>query len=1054
MTENKVVLRLVLVCMLVVLFGGIAKAERSVDSGELLFSDGLPAEWLPLLTKEPSALDLQDRHALVRLLINRDLAASARYVLDQTPKDDAADATSDLTSEALRAHLAVLSGDVGNAQTDIAALLVALASRTDIDRISLESDLVAVLKRLRALGAYGELFRLLSDAANAHPDWAGLEVEALLWSRVFSGLVAADKKAAERLNVCATVDDCLAWTGYASETSNGSGLYFAALRAWRLAHDAADIERVLRATLALGLEQMSDSVLSDWLHHSPVPASLAELLDDRPDLVNAHIDDLKAMAVDWKAVDRWRMARVAFAIGDRAWLKALILQEKENLSGAEELIEALRTLALLSRELKAAKAKACSDRLGQLLQRAERMKVEPQTAAQIVLLRMPKLEGAALASFVALAKQANEAKTQIATLTAALGLLRNEQEKAIGMLSERLFDPENADLWRAELLFSVLADQSLKSKMELRGQALQILHQASAPTQMIIRFRIAKLADDRGEMRNVIVQAAQPDFDIWTRLLIAREALDLRMRSEAQAILLTLEPTLGPDEARFAIRLWFDLNAHERALALVYQLEGTKAVDSLRLARLLSADYRAWLARLTSAPRHTRISIDIYTQQVLRSLNRHLVKRDASALFAECVAIMQAMQIMPRIDDLSQDVGLRLAMHEIRRDLDASVFDAYKRFTDSAPQPLEVWIDLALLFAQNTNSDFFAVLWQQAQTAILSESQLSALATSLRTRPDNQLVAQRRQVEARLREMTVNQGEAASLMKFAWWMTAVSYKVRDDTAQARKVLNESLALLKIAIGGLEDRLLDDRYVMPSLENNQDITIEMTSLDSERDLSSAAIRDGLVKRQWLIEDCLRTITPAESYPPANLSIWTDVDGLVVETMISGLTGAGKKEEFCIAQRLKSLRIDDVDTPFGYARFKLELSGSPPTGYTEADRKLFREKLNAQQAEYRLTEKRVKNRLDDMAGEEASIKDFVDTLVSDSVAWSYDPVIYREAAIWFERVLEQPKAGAVLRGQARWVWLWPWLFGLFGLGVFVAIGWRIRTVHRREKTTRVI
>lgn len=1020
---------------------GAAPARAASGPDPELWKAGLPEGLLPLLRHTPENLDAQTGHEAARLLARKGFTALASRILEQNPQPGS-------TPEGLLtlARIAASRGQADKVAEHTGEFLTRLGTQAHAgeDAAGLEAELVELLRWLRERGAGNGLAEPLAALAAVPGEWPRLRVEARLWARQTQGYVRSDTQARHEMEHCATASACVAWMDYFSAVGEGESRRLALMRARRATRNATDRDRVIRAAAAQGLGDEALPLLADWLADAPPLAAIAGLAADLPKLWPTIRTHLLEQAQEADSRQRWQLARIAWAHDDMEWLHHLLPEEADSLSGSEELLEAVTTLNLIGGSTRPlADTEVWRRRLNGLLVRVERMNLGPETACAL-LFRLNGTAPDSHGSLRALARTLAESGTEFGTLMAGVALLRAGDSSGARQHLAAFWDTADRTLGAAQWIVALWRESSTPVA-ELRGALTTHLRTGiDTPQDLIDRFVLADLLHDRDLLAALLREGGKIALGSRERLTLFELAFRQRLYVEARRLLLGLPGELPPDVALAALNAWFSLNAHEEAIRLSYRLETDESLEPLVLARLLAIPYRNWRDGLMGVQRRTRVSLDIYTQLIIRTVRRHLDAEPGRPEWAEAVTILQELEAIPRLDDPLTDPALRLAFHQARQDLDAAVFEVYQRFMAAESPDTGGWADVLRALCRVDNPDFIRVAWDALKGLSLDPEPLAALSLCLAARPHGDLGDLTDEVLGRWRQSLRGDSPDNQLLRMAFWMTALAGEDASRSRARRQPLTgriEALEQVIVDYKGLEQQIADGQE---SLTGARISLIERTG--GNRESSADMLRDAVDTRRWIVENCLGAYDP-KGDNVIRISLITDSLGRVERARVSDLPADAGLIRSCIETRLGALTVEGVDPPFGHVELALTLK---PLQNDAGTNELLTDPLAPVRRERRRLENAVqqlRDEIDCMETQVAARRSLADRLALAAVARSWDAAVYHEAAWWLEHVAEDAKAADLLRRQARWIALAGWLPWL---GLCALAGWAGRRLwHRRRR-----
>lgn len=600
-----------------------------------------------------------------------------------------------------------------------------------------------------------------------------------------------------------------------------------------------------------------------------------------------------------------------------------------------------------------------------------------------------------------------------------------------------------------EIMFLFHKLKLLNNNKSIQSQWFGRLNNVSNKTdylEVAQNAAIYKELNKTRESQAIVMKAANSGFNTLQQIELANisaTGFNGRQFTNFASGIKTNENT---DERFLLLSLYFRLDLHEQALAMFYKLNSeNNNPASLIFAKRLLLDYISFKVSLKHSRRKTIVSLDIYTQLIVKILNGYL-ENAKPVNWPQLFSILQNLQTSPEYNSAIMDRNLRKAFYDINQDVDATLFEFYSRFTKEK-QPFEKWIAIASVLAKNQNPDFFSVIWEKIKAINSDNNNIFKLdGNSLKNLLYSLLSNNRKEYEKlfttlcdKWQAILTKQENSNELSHAALILSAIFNYQTEIYNIAKTFLNQNLAAIDKNISELE-----------KLESSEDLPfrkarILLTEDIETHDLSAKEIHSQTLRYDWYFADCLSYQTIIKDDYTAFAEITTDSDGKVTNVSLRSFPAGFDEERKCLENKFTGFVYDNIEPPFGFGKIIFNSASTNPNGLTQTDREFKKQralKLKAYlQSKKELFEANYKRHLEFLG----SIFSYAKSSMRKSVATSYDQKQYMNAAWWYKNIANDIKSHDRILTERYWIMALPYL--VFGALVLAAILLVIR--HKRKK-----
>lgn|GEM_PF-4780775 len=428
----------------------------------------------------------------------------------------------------------------------------------------------------------------------------------------------------------------------------------------------------------------------------------------------------------------------------------------------------------------------------------------------------------------------------------------------------------------------------------------------------------------RGEAANVR-QKLSYGQEVSTDLIIemGTAMYDNVPHERTAAVLARLESVkLDFRQKLLLIEMFFRCDEQERATSIKYSLASENIQnDNLVLARRLIVRFESYKRSLSYLTQPARISLDVFSHQIIMLLRKHCEKDKASASdFAEAFSILRRMQNDPNISDPKRDSETRFYLWNNAgavEDAIHNIFESLPASKEKSGLPPGVANELARL----SSDDFLQVLSSEKDKGTMVADDLRELimAAALKS-PD--LLSRLDELIDKWKSRLELKGKDAEFFEMAVGLNsaALAAKKQADlrTARYRKISNR----MESEIDFLQKWKNAERDSAQAPANNPDATGRLSVRKDPRlhILSAEEVETAVAESAWIIERCF-DISHDKFSPEFSGFIITDNEGFVENADIYSLN-SGRDLQTCIKERLHAIYIADFDSPFAYARLNFK------------------------------------------------------------------------------------------------------------------------------------
>jgi len=975
--------------------------------------------------------------------------------------------------------IATQKRDIINAQKLTKQLVTALATEKQIDQNIWENRLVKIWQWHREKNLIDQGKLIFDQQFSQFNQWPLLASEHLLWCSFFEPETQIRKETLERLEDCKDFNSCNAPIKILNSLNSPVVARYWLLNSWQMATTKAQLLATLNTAILIGDNISSRKILDNILDKTLSLEDFRQLFLLMPQYQQTIINRLKEIPIE-NDEQKIRLISLLWQLKEYKHVKSMLPQHKNEESDNKEKASAdinespkdkIKTVAKIPTRQKEESFFPTTLEAFKLLQNISSSNVfskqksyyktlSDQLLEKLLTTKQTEEDKRLLLYSVKISPVKVELKqqllknieTNITEQSLEQKLLSLKLNMATGRTNKAAIDysaissshPDDVSLvW--EILKHYKNRKYFKNSMNIEQQWIGSMKAASASKNINRVYQSAPILrgmKKRKEAQQLAVSAINLPMKTLEKIELAMIVSDVYRSKSFSDFAKSIDRNNIIDELLLLISLYFKMDMHEQALEVFHLLEQNKSLSTpLYLASRLANNYVQYKAAIKHMKRRTRISLDIYTNLIVRLLRKH-IETSKIKYWTESFALLQKLQSEIAIENHTAERRLRKAMWETNEDIDACIFEFLSIFQSNKDQPYEELISVATILAKNQNPDFFSVLWQRIKLLeneqnifSMQDSTMQVLLSSFLSHKREECKNDFLRLCDRWKQLLLKQNDADKYMVAAYSLSAMYNYQKDSFETENNFFNSSQNAIKRTVDDIKKEL--DKIADKETLSSRRARIVMEEDPETHDFSASTIHQQTIQNAWFFSDCLAYSVKIKEDYKATAEITVDSNGMVAKVTLRSFPAGLNSEKECLTKRLKGFVFTNIEPPFGFGKLQIHSFATEPNGITDADREFkkgkleqLKDKLVAAQDKFEQTEEDRADFLEDIA-------DNAKNNLRQAVRRSYDEEVYQSAAWWYKNFLDDKASSIRLTNERRWIIVSPYVGAAISIFIFVSL-----------------